>query len=195
MRSIIKSGLGCFSIALNITLLFALLADVAVEWDEAAVFVPPRRRRIHPPRSSYSDPRPGTVVFQEELPTPAPPCTDSLRYVEDLSIPDGSQVSPSEKLDKRWTVENDGSCNWDQNYSLKLIAGPDMGALLISPIPARSGSQATIRIIFTAPMNLAYTAAPGRLTTLLGSLLAIQSSSRCRWANDKINQVGAKQGY
>jgi hypothetical protein len=75
-----------------------------------------------------------------------------LRYIEDLSIPDGSQVSSGERLDKRWSVENNGSCNWDQSYRLKLIAGPALGASAEQALyPARSGSQATIRIIFTAP--------------------------------------------
>ena len=86
------------------------------------------------------------------LPTPTPPCADSLRYIKDLSIPDGSQVSSGEKLDKRWSVENNGSCNWDKDYRLKLVAGPELGASVEQALyPARSGSLATIWISFTAP--------------------------------------------
>jgi hypothetical protein len=159
MRSIIKSGLGCFSIALNIVLLLLFFGGCSgLARDEAAVFyLPPTPASgFNPPTLQATQaPIQEQVVFQEEQPTPAPSCTDSLRYVEDLSIPDGSQVSPGEKLDKRWTVENDGSCNWDQNYSLKLIAGPDMDASPEQALyPARTGSQATIRIIFTAPTEL-----------------------------------------
>jgi hypothetical protein len=84
--------------------------------------------------------------------TPTPPCADGLRYIEDLSIPDSSQVSSGERLDKRWSVENNGSCNWDKDYRLKLVAGPELGAPVEQALyPARSGSLATIRIIFTAP--------------------------------------------
>jgi len=91
---------------------------------------------------------------QAALPTPTPPCADALRYIEDLSIPDGSQVSSGESLDKRWSVENSGTCNWDKGYRLKLIAGPDLGASVEQALyPARSGSQATIRILFTAPKD------------------------------------------
>lgn len=86
------------------------------------------------------------------LPTPTPPCADGLRYIEDLSIPDGSQVSSGERLDKRWSIENNGSCNWDKDYRLKLVAGSELGASAEQALyPARSGSLATIRIIFTAP--------------------------------------------
>ena len=87
-------------------------------------------------------------------PTPTPDCTPGLVYLEDLTIPDGSSVSPGDLLDKRWLVENIGSCNWDANFSLRLIAGPEMGAPPESALfPARSGTQAEIRILFTAPQE------------------------------------------
>jgi hypothetical protein len=38
-------------------------------------------------------------------------------------------VSPGERLDKRWRVENIGSCNWDASFSVRLIAGPELGML------------------------------------------------------------------
>jgi hypothetical protein len=49
-------------------------------------------------------------------------------------------------------VENNGSCNWDAGYRLKLSGGPDLGAAAEQALfPARSGTQAVIRIVFTAP--------------------------------------------
>jgi predicted small lipoprotein YifL len=84
--------------------------------------------------------------------TPAPVCIDGLRYQEDLSIPDGTQVSAGQTLDKRWQVENTGSCNWDERYRVQLIAGSEMGAAPQQALyPARSGTQAVIRMLFTAP--------------------------------------------
>ena len=86
------------------------------------------------------------------LPTSNPPCFDNLRYLEDQTIPDGSLVSPGEVLDKRWLVENNGSCNWEKDYRLTLISGFDLGAAPEQALyPARSGTQATIIIVFTAP--------------------------------------------
>ena len=59
---------------------------------------------------------------------------------------------PVRPLDKRWEVENSGTCNWDERYRLQLIAGPEMGAPPEQALyPARSGTQAVIRIVFTAP--------------------------------------------
>jgi hypothetical protein len=83
---------------------------------------------------------------------PTPACVPNLTYLEDLTVPDGSPVAPGAILDKRWRVENSGTCNWDENYRLKLIAGPEMGAKPEQALyPARSGTQAMLRIIFTGP--------------------------------------------
>jgi len=85
---------------------------------------------------------------------PTPTCLNNLLFVEDLSVPDGTLVSPGALIDKQWSVENNGSCNWDSHFILKLIAGPDMGAQIRQALyPARSGTRATIRMLFTAPQE------------------------------------------
>jgi hypothetical protein len=95
-------------------------------------------------------PAPATPTAAQPSPTPA--CISGLRYIEDLSLPDGSQVAPGSKLDKRWRVENDGTCNWDSDYRIRPVAGSPMGAPPeLALYPARSGVQAVIQIIFTAP--------------------------------------------
>ncbi len=96
---------------------------------------------------------PTIPVAPEPLrPTSTPPCTDNLTFQEDLTIPDGTQVSPGQALDKRWQVENSGTCNWDSRYRMKLIGGPAMGAAEEQSLyPARSGAKPVIRILFTAP--------------------------------------------
>ncbi|MBI2757943.1 MAG: hypothetical protein HYX49_04615 [Chloroflexi bacterium] len=87
-------------------------------------------------------------------PTPTPPCTDILTYIQDLTIPDDTAVAPGQTIDKQWLVTNSGSCNWDARYRLKLITGDAMSASTEQALyPARAGSQATLRIIFTAPSD------------------------------------------
>lgn len=93
-----------------------------------------------------------TVDLESPEATPTPACVPILTFLEDLTVPDGSLVTPGSILDKRWRVENSGTCNWDENYRLKLIAGPELGAKPEQALyPARSGTQAVLRIIFTAP--------------------------------------------
>jgi hypothetical protein len=56
------------------------------------------------------------------------------------------------EIPKRWEVENSGSCNWQENYRVRLIAGSEMSAQPEQALhPARSGTRAVIRIVFKAP--------------------------------------------
>jgi hypothetical protein len=49
-------------------------------------------------------------------------------------------------------VQNSGTCNWDDRYRLKFVSGSELGAPVEQTLyPARSGTEATIRILFTAP--------------------------------------------
>jgi hypothetical protein len=90
------------------------------------------------------------IIEAQSSPTPA--CVPNLTFLEDLTIPDGTLVAPGAALDKRWQVENSGTCNWDQSYRVKLLSGPDMGAVPEQALyPALSGTEAVIRIKFTVP--------------------------------------------
>jgi len=79
-------------------------------------------------------------------------CDDVLSYVDDLTIPDGTEVAPGSIIDKRWKVENSGTCSWDAGYRITHIKGPDLGASIEQPLyPALSHTTAVIRILYTAP--------------------------------------------
>jgi hypothetical protein len=87
-------------------------------------------------------------------PSPTPDCTDGLQFISDVTIPDNTVVAPGSSLDKQWLVQNNGTCNWDARYRLRLVSGDPLG---VSPeqalFPARAGTQATLRILFTAPQQ------------------------------------------
>jgi hypothetical protein len=86
--------------------------------------------------------------------TPTLSCNDGLAFLDDVTIPDYSIVVPGSTLDKQWLVQNSGSCNWDDRYRLRLVGGDALGALPEQALyPARAGMQATLRIIFTAPLE------------------------------------------
>lgn len=86
--------------------------------------------------------------------TPTPTCIDGLAFLDDVTIPDNSIVTPGSALDKQWLVQNSGSCNWDSRYRLRIVGGDALG---VSPeqalYPARAGMQATLRIVFNAPLD------------------------------------------
>ncbi len=120
---------------------------------------PPPEPIFIPPTQAIS-PTPPPPVIQATatsdgagfLPTATPSCSDSLAFFEDLTIPDGTSVSPGSVLDKRWQVQNSGTCNWDAGYTIQRTAGPELGApQSLALYPARSGGEAMLRIEFIAP--------------------------------------------
>ena len=93
-----------------------------------------------------------TSTEAPRLPTPTPACQDGLRYLADITVPDGSIVSPGEAIDKQWQVVNSGTCNWNERYWLRRISGPPLDSLDEQALyPARGGTQAVIRVLLVAP--------------------------------------------
>lgn len=79
-------------------------------------------------------------------------CINNLHFLSDVTIPDGMIVNPGSTIDKRWSVENNGTCDWDKKYKLQLIEGDALGAEAEQNLfPARSGAQVEILIRFIAP--------------------------------------------
>ena len=136
--------------------LFALLFFALTSCSESAptsetIFLPPSPAPTNNPplvQAPPGTPPPTPLPRASSTPT----CSDGLTYLEDLTVPDGSSVSPGEEVDKRWQVENSGSCNWEAGYEMRLIEGPALGAQDHQPLfPARSGTQFALRIAFIAP--------------------------------------------
>jgi len=104
------------------------------------------------PILDVATPTTSTQPVETPLPISTPTCTNNLTFLDDLSLPDGTVVKPGALLDKRWLVENSGTCNWDENYRLKFMSGAELSAPLDQGLyPARNGSKATLRMLFTAP--------------------------------------------
>lgn len=114
--------------------------------DDAVPFRPAPPQNTTP---TFTAPPPTSEAVK---PPATPTCLDNLTWVADVTIPDGSEVSAKSTLDKRWEVKNSGNCNWDEHYRLRLKAGPGMDAAQEQAMfPARSGTNAILRIVFKAP--------------------------------------------
>ena len=136
-----------------IILLLAFFLVACQEQATPTLYIPPTREITSAPPISNNTEAP--QLTQLVQPSPSPVCSPGLTFLEDITIPDGTIVNPGDTLDKRWLVENNGSCNWNGDYSLVLIAGAELGAPSDQAlIPARSGNQAEIRILFSAPSEL-----------------------------------------
>ncbi len=125
-------------------LLLAACQDSERQTTTVEVFVPPTLAATPAPTAEPTATR-GPA-------TPTPPCVDNLQFLEDVTIPDGTVVQVGQVLDKRWRVENAGTCNWDSQYRIQLISGSPMGAATEQALfPARSGTEIEIQIQFVVP--------------------------------------------
>lgn len=142
----------CILLVLSALLLYGCGGKESVPSSEQDIFIPPTLSQSELQRLfSESDAAP-TLTDEPIRPTPTPTCFNGLRFLSDLTIPDGTLVEPGETLDKRWEVENSGTCNWDDRYRVGLIAGPGMGVPVQQTlVPALAGTQTMIRMVFIAP--------------------------------------------
>ncbi|HCB01521.1 MAG TPA: hypothetical protein DEP19_03985 [Anaerolineae bacterium] len=82
-------------------------------------------------------------------------CTNVLSFLDDVTVEDGTSFLPNAQIDKQWLIKNDGTCDWDSTYKLQWVGGDPMSANTTQALyPARAGTQATIRILFTAPTDV-----------------------------------------
>lgn len=89
-----------------------------------------------------------------ELPSPTPACTNVLTFLEDVTIPDGTALTAGEAFVKQWRVKNDGTCDWDNTYLLKLVSGDALGAPTETALyPAHAGAEIVIEMNLTAPQE------------------------------------------
>jgi hypothetical protein len=114
--------------------------------EEVVEFTPFAGTPLSPIPTSTLTPAPPAV--------PSGPCLNDAEFLEDLTIPDLTEVEPGSELDKRWLVRNSGSCDWNAEYRLVNVAGqgfggPDLTALF----PARAGASAVWQVMLTAPLT------------------------------------------
>jgi len=50
--------------------------------------------------------------------TPTGIVCDDAKWVEDVTVPDGTQMTPGQDFVKTWKVRNTGSCTWGTGYTL-----------------------------------------------------------------------------
>ena len=83
------------------------------------------------------------------------PCINQAEYVQDMSVPDGSQLEPGEPFIKIWRLRNAGSCTWNKQYAYFFAAGERMEAYEVLPMPqdVAPGDQVDLVAAMTAPSS------------------------------------------
>ena len=88
-------------------------------------------------------------------PATVPPSScDKAQFVADVTIPDGTVMSPSQKFTKTWSLRNVGTCAWVKGtYQIVFFSGEQMGAAaslaFAEDVPV--GKTANFSVEMTAP--------------------------------------------
>ena len=91
----------------------------------------------------------------------SPAACDFAKYVSDVTIPDGTQMTPGQKFVKTWQIKNTGTCTWSKSYTLVYGYGEKMSGqavALTGDVPP--GGTTEVSVNLTAPSKAGtYTAA------------------------------------
>ncbi len=110
-----------------------------------------------PTSTATNTPEPATPVAQASESTsavsPTPSCY-RLKFLQDVTIPDDTLMTPAEVFTKTWQVQNSGTCAWRSGFQMILIGGDAMGG---SPYTVTTtlnpGAKIEISIKMVAPTN------------------------------------------
>lgn len=87
-------------------------------------------------------------------PSPTDQFCDNAAWVADVSVQDGTEMSPGQAFEKTWRIKNNGTCVWEAGYKLAFGYGETMNgqaralAGLVAP-----GATTEVTVVFTAPLT------------------------------------------
>lgn len=93
-------------------------------------------------------------------PSPVPPTSvvetfcDNSKFLQDITIPDGTLFAPGQVFEKTWSFQNIGRCTWTQGYTLAWVSGDVLGGVT-RPLPEVVAPNGTVNasVRLTAPFK------------------------------------------
>jgi hypothetical protein len=83
---------------------------------------------------------------------PVPVGTSEARYVDDVTITDGTVMKPGQAFRKTWRIRNSGQTEWGTGYTLAFFSGDKMGAADSVPLPlTKVGQETNVSVDLIAP--------------------------------------------
>lgn len=81
-------------------------------------------------------------------------CVNNAEFISDVSIPDGSSLTPDADFVKTWRVKNSGTCTWDNRYSLVFTDGTLFSSYdrLALPFVVTPGQTIDLSLDMTSPI-------------------------------------------
>ncbi len=117
---------------------------------EAATQVPTSVSATETPEATET-PTPEPTTAGEATPTDE--FCDNAVWVSDVSVQDGTEMSPGQNFEKTWLIKNTGTCTWGTGYSLVFGYGEKMNGQaraldrIVSP-----EETVEVTVVFSAPL-------------------------------------------
>lgn len=110
------------------------------------------------------------------------PCDRAL-FVDDISIPDNTVMSPGATFTKTWRIQNDGTCTWTTGYAVVFDSGDEMDApvsvALNNEVP--SGQAIDISVNLKAPGSPDTYRANFKIKNAAGEIFGVGDESDPFW--------------
>ena len=142
-----------------------------------------------PTLAATSTPLPAATFTPSITPVPEAPC-DWLGFIGDVTIPDGSDLTPGQAFVKTWRVKNIGSCIWTTQYALVFTGGTLMGQVEVSlTANVFPGQTVDLSVDMTAPSDAGHYISYYMLRNAAGVLFGFggQQDSPI-WTSISVNQ-------
>jgi hypothetical protein len=78
---------------------------------------------------------------------------DSAAWVADVSVQDGTEMSPGQAFEKTWRIRNTGTCTWSEDYKIAFGYGENMnGQARALPWAVAPNEEVEVTVVFSAPL-------------------------------------------
>jgi hypothetical protein len=113
--------------------------------------------------------------------TPAATATTNCntgQFITDVTVPDGTIMTPSQAFTKKWRIKNIGSCAWT-GFSLVFDSGESMGGPATKAISTiNPGQEVDLEVNLTAPSTVGNYRGYWRINTSGGVLVPIVNGNQ-----------------
>jgi hypothetical protein len=137
--------------ALNQTAVSQATADAEKTQSAPTAPVTPEPTQTWTPVPTLDRTRPSNST-----PTPEIPCNQAAAgHPIDVTIPDGTVLTPGESFSKTWRLENVGSCDWTRFYAVTFFSGNSLNAIQTQNLAqdVAPGQTIDLTVDMEAPME------------------------------------------
>jgi len=95
-----------------------------------------------------------TPIPNTATPSETPIPCNLGKFIDDVTIPDGTKFGPGDVFTKTWSLKNVGSCTWTSGYDIVFYSGDAMGApstVQITTGTVSPGQTVEVSVNLTAP--------------------------------------------